>query len=111
MKEQLRILIENGKYEEADVYLKRNITEENYDDEIAVFDGTIGLYYGERQRVWDACANGLALAPDNYELYVVLGEYYLETNINQAYLCYENALFYCNKNDDKEAIESIIEEL
>lgn len=111
MKNTLRMLIQGGQYKEADVYLNNNITEENYDDEIAVFDGTIGLYYGEKQRVWDACANGLALASNNYELYVILGEYYLDININQAYLCYENALFYCDNDEDKTIIETIIEQL
>lgn len=111
MKEKLRALIENGQYEEAEVYLNDNITEDNYDDEIAVFDAIIGLYYGDSQRVWSACANGLILAPDNYELYVIMGEYYLAINMNQAYLCYENALFLCDREEDKASIETIIKQL
>ena len=100
MKEKLRTLIENGQYEDAEVYLNDNVSEDDYDDEIAVFDAVIGLYYGDSQRVWDACVNGLILASDNYELYVVLGEYYLSFNVNQAYLCYENALFLCDREED-----------
>lgn len=111
MKEQIIRLLENGRYEEADIYLNENITEENYDVDIAVFDGVIGLYYGNKQRVWNACANGLALAPDNYELYTILGEYYLDVNINQSYLCYENAHFFCEREDDRVAIENIMKKM
>lgn len=111
MKEQLRKFILNGQYEEAEVYLSENVTADNYDAEIAVFDGTIGLYYGDVGRVWNACANGLTLSYNNYELYVLLGEYYLPINMNQAYLCYENALFFCDVEADKVVIENIIKQL
>ena len=111
MKEHIKELLTNGQYEEADIYLNENITIQNYDDEIAIFDGTIGLYYGDGHRVWQACANGLTLNPKNYELYVILGEYYLGSNINQAYLCYENALFHCNKDEDRIIIKEVIDKL
>lgn len=111
MKKYIKKLINNGKYEEANIYMSTHITEKDYDDEVAIYDGVIGLAYGDGKRVWNACANGLTLNPRNYELYVILGEYYLSNNINQAYLCYENALFYCNKEKDREQIEGILSEL
>ncbi len=111
MKKHIRELLSEGKYDEADSYLSENVTEENYDEDIAIFDGTIGLYYGDKERVWQACANGLTFNPRNYELYVILGEYYLSTNINQAYLCYENALFFCQNEEDKTLIADILDKL
>lgn len=43
---------------------------------------------------------GLAYNYKNYELYYMLGEYYLEENPKKAYLCFENAEYYCNVNED-----------
>lgn len=42
----------------------------------------------------------------SYELYFMLGEYYRDKNINQAYLCYENAYFYCDDEDDLKVIQT-----
>ena len=111
MKEHLKELMANQKYEEADLYLSENITEVDYDEDIAIFDGTIGLCFGDMSRVWNACANGLTINPRNYELYVILGEYYLSKNINQAYLCYENAFFFCENEEDKALIADIMDKL
>lgn len=111
MKEYLKELFANQKYEEADLYLNEHITAENYDDEIAIYDGTLGLCFGDLDRVWSACANGLTINPRNYELYVILGEYYLSKNINQAYLCYENAHFFCENDEDKALIADIMDKL
>ncbi len=108
MKEHLRRLLKQGMYEEANAYLNENVTEADYDDDIAVFDGSIGLYYEDGIRAWQACANGLAINPRNYELYVILGEVYLSSNINQAYLCYENALHFCNDADDGAIIQEML---
>jgi len=82
-----------------------------YDDSLAILAGSIFHYFGERENEWDAIRKGLECNPTNYELYVMLGNYYLEQNLKQAYLCYENALFYCDKEEDKEVIVSLIEQL
>lgn len=109
MKNKLRVFIENGEYELANQYLLNNISVNDYNDEVAVFDAAIGLYYQDDKRVWNACANGLALNPVNHELYVILGEYYFsQKNYNQMYLCYENALYHCKDKDDREQINSTI---
>lgn len=43
---------------------------------------------------------GLTYNYKNYELYFMLGEYYLSENLQKAYLCFENAAFFCNDSDD-----------
>ena len=64
---------------------------------------------------WDECYSeiikGLKQNYRDYELYFALGEYYLSKNINQAYLCYENALFYCDNETDREYIEGVLLDL
>ena len=62
--------------------------------------------------MWDKkkkkITDGLKYNYKDYELYFALGEFYLHKNINQAYLCYENALFYCENDNDREYIENVI---
>lgn len=82
-----------------------------FDDSIAILGASIFHYFGERDNEWEAIRKGLQYNYANYELYVMLGNYYLEQNLSQAYLCYENALFYCHVNEDKDIISSMIEQL
>lgn len=46
---------------------------------------------------------GLSIDPVNYELYLMLGNYYAMSNPNQAFLCYENAEYYCEKACGKDS--------
>lgn len=59
---------------------------------------------GDREGMFLAIQKGLKQAYDNYELYYMLGFYYLPENINQAYLCFQNALFYCHNEEDRATI-------
>lgn len=54
---------------------------------------------------------GLAYNHRNYELYFMLGNYYERVNVNQAWLCYENAEFYCSEEADKNIIQWTKKEL
>ncbi len=59
---------------------------------------------GDREGMFLAIQKGLKQAYDNYELYYMLGFYYLSKNIDQAYLCFQNALFYCHNEEDRATI-------
>lgn len=65
--------------------------------------------------MYDECyeeiIKGLKQNYKDYELYFALGEYYLNKNINQAYLCYENALFYCEDENDKKYICQVMKDV
>lgn len=71
------------------------------------------LAFGERdyQKAWLEITEGLKADGRNYELYVMLGEYYMHRNPQQAYLCYENALFYCEDEEDSREIRGMLEGL
>lgn len=56
-------------------------------------------------------SEGLKQDCRNYRLYVKLGDYYRMRNVSQAYLCYENAAFYCDSDEDRRQIQKRIEEL
>ena len=52
--------------------------------------------------------------PCNYELYLLLGNYYSNKNRIQAYLSYENALYHCINNGSREdyaIIEQILNDI
>lgn len=59
---------------------------------------------GDREGMFSAIQKGLRQEYGNYELYYMLGFYYLQKNINQAYLCFQNALFYCHNEEDRATI-------
>ena len=60
--------------------------------------------------MYSALKKGLSDNFKNYELYVLLGEYYLltENNPDKTYLCYENAFHYCTDANDRKQITDMI---
>lgn len=76
----------------------------------AIFEASIALAEGNDSKVIEAISDGLRLDSRNYELYVVLGEYYAERNPWQSYLCFENAVFYCDDQEDSEQIRLLMSE-
>lgn len=66
---------------------------------------------GDREGMFLAIQKGLKQEYDNYELYYMLGFYYLPENIDQAYLCFQNALFYCKNEEDRATILADMENL
>lgn len=74
------------------------------DDVLAILATTIYMEEGKREEAYAYIAEGLRANYKNYELYFLLGNYYENQNINQAWLCYENAEFYCNNAGDLELI-------
>lgn len=111
-KKEIEDAIAAEEYQYAEKILQdyKNIFSE-YDDTIAILDAGIGEYYGDRERVWEAIQKGLMFNIRNYELYVMLGNYYLPKNVYQTYLCYENALFHCDDLKDKLEIRQLLCEL
>lgn len=110
--ENVKKLFELGQYDMAEelITMARGI-ENLYDDTLAVYDANLALAKEEWERLWRAVQKGLSCNYKNYELYLLLGEYYRRNNPNQAYLCYENALFYCNNDEDAEIIRNYIDNL
>lgn len=101
-----------GDYEKAEELLQNYLKKSGlYDDVTAILDAGIGEHYGDRIRVWKAVQKGLKFNWRNYELYVMLGDYYLPENPEQAYLCYENALFYCGDPEDKRVLEQLLDQM
>lgn len=110
--EKLNMLFSIGDYENAEKLLASvHKLPELYNDTVAIYDANLALRKGNYPEMWEAIRHGLEYNSKNYELYVMLGEYYLNSNPNQAYLCFENALFYCNNETDYTQIQELMNTL
>ena len=108
MKEQIKQLVSCGEFAEARKRIEEYIQAGNiYDDEIAILNAAIYDNEGDEVGLFCSIKEGLERNHRNYELYFMLGNYYARINPNQAYLCYEKALYYCN-NEDAQIIEQQI---
>lgn len=112
MKEQIGQCINVENFIEARTLLNQYLEASMpYDDTIAVLEASICQAEGDGEAMFLAISKGLLINCRNYELYFLLGFYYYGVNVNQAYLCFENALLYCDNEEDYEAIVAQIDEL
>ncbi len=104
-------LVNNEQWNEAAEALLARMDEGNLSEEECILGATIMEHFGDRECMYQLICFGLKKNPQNYELYLMLGNYYSLSNVNQAYLSYENALFYAQKQgneEDQEIIRSVI---
>ncbi len=111
MVEELRGHIEQGFYKEARI-LANQLVEQGENSEVFwILNAALYQIEGVSAAEFACISRGLQVNPSNYELYFMLGNYYRERNLNQAYLCYEQALYYCKDENDamliKEQLDAI----
>ena len=110
VEKQLQEALINQEYEQAQMLLEKNESSIRPIYQ-SIFKATLAFAAGDAEQVWRNIADGLRIDGSNYELYMMLGDYYAGYNLQQAYLCYENALFYCNVEEDKTQIQAVIDNL
>ncbi len=69
-------------------------------DTLCILAATIYQHMQNEEEAFYWITEGLKYNIKNYELYLLLGNYYENKNIAQAWLCYENAEFYCSNDED-----------
>lgn len=113
MYQQIQDKIAQGNMEEARVLLddyKKSARE--YDDILAILDATVYGEMGDLSKRDASIAQGLCYNPENFELYYMMGMNFLsDGKINQSYLCFENAVLYCNSEEDLSVIYPIYQEI
>ncbi len=97
-------LISSREFDRAEEMLGEKTEAGGWCDEAYILAATIYIETGRSDQAYEMISQGLRFNYRNYELYLLLGNYYEEININQAWLCYENAEFYCNNDEDRETI-------
>jgi GT2 family glycosyltransferase len=116
MFDKLTELISNGEYNEALYEFQEEFfhIDERTPDEAAklcILEASLWEVLSDSQAEFDAIARGLSYNPGDYELFYMLGLYYLNLNIDQAYLCMEMAAFYCDDEADREVILDTLSDL
>lgn len=108
VKERIRQLVENGNMEEAYSEISVNMHSEfeilQKDPEYCILAANVYMANGKCDNAFDIITIGLLADKHNYELYLMLGEYYAVINPNQALICFFQALYYCDKDDDRTVI-------
>lgn len=108
MEDIIQFINDNDWEAAAEAVLKKMETED-FNDELAVLAATVNDYFGDDEMVFSFISHGLAYNYKNYELYMMLGNYYAERNIHQAYLCYEYALYFCELTGNTEDYNEILQ--
>lgn len=104
-------LVQEGSYQKALEQIVREKEENGNSDILSILEAAVWQALDDREAMWKAVSQGLACNPENYELYYMLGDYYEPVNRQQAWLCYENAKFYCKDEEDGKMIQCRMEEL
>lgn len=95
-------------YELIDNNLHKEIVNLKEDSDYCALAASAYLQKENLTRAFDLISLGLLHDNHNYELYLMLGEYYGRCNIDQALLCFYQALLYCDVEEDKRVIEEYI---
>lgn len=107
MWEEIQVLYNEGEYENV-IKKSQDIDKSSYDDVLSIIVASAKIAIGDYDGAYENIRDGLVCNPFNYELYYMLGEYYSYCGkINQAYICYEQAVFYCNSKEDESFLEEV----
>lgn len=106
MLERLKELIETGDYKEARTLANRLFDEGEQSELYWILNAALYRIEGVDEAEYACISRGLQKNPSNYELYFMLGNFYRESNLDQAYLCYEQAEYYCTNAEDLKLIEA-----
>lgn len=77
------------------------------DEEGCILGATVLEQFGEHESMYALIIRGLKMNPQNYELYLLLGNYYSNHNADRAYLSYEQAHFLATRQGKKEDADQI----
>lgn len=111
MVEEIAKMIAEGRGQEAAQAIRRAKQEGKEGSDWIVLEAELAVTEGRIEEARRLLAEGLKQDPEHSEFFVVLGETYSFENSNLAYLCFEQALLYCQKEDDEEMICAVMEEM
>ena len=111
MVEEIAKMIAEGRGQEAAQAITRAKQEGKAGSDWIVLEAELAVTEGRIEEARRLLAEGLEQDPEHSEFFVVLGETYSFENSNLAYLCFEQALLYCQKEEDEEMICAVMEEM
>ncbi len=105
--------IQENKWEEALKLFMDTMAGRELDENACIIGATILEHFEETESLFDMIQAGLKLNPFNYELYILLGDYYAHINSEQALITYENAYYLASiygTTEDISITRSIMDE-
>lgn len=111
MTQKVKAYIENGEYVQARILADRLFQAGENSVEFWILNATLYEIENNAEAEYACISRGIQIGPANYELYYMLGNYYLNRNIDQAYLCYEQAEYYGSNSEDEEFLRHEREKL
>lgn len=109
--EELLDLIQSGSYQAALQSIQEKKEKTGKHEILSILEAAVFQELNDYDAMYDAIAEGLSMNYKNYELLLMLGDYYRVRNEVQAWLCYENAEFYCEDEQDCRIIQERRKEL
>lgn len=106
MVEKLQELIIKGDYIEARNLANRLFEAGEQSETYWILNAMLYRIEGVKEAEYACISRGLQKNSSNYELYYMLGNYFRESNCDKAYLCYEQAEYYCTSEDDLRMIRA-----
>ena len=110
MWEEIKACLEQSELEKA-LSLALQIPERKKDDEYYILEASIWEQAGGTEQMFSSIQKGLYKNPTNYELFIILGQYYYAHNKKQAYLCMKQAEAYCKDKTDLAVIQDMMQEM
>lgn len=111
MIEEIKMAVNAGEWQRARRLLAQQNDEIKKQPEYWILNAEVYTAEGLYDHAYICIAIGISKDPSNYELYYMLGNYYSGTNVNQAYLCYQQAMHYCDNREDGVYIQNEMEQL
>ena len=105
--------IQNNEWEHALELFIAKMNGGKLDEKACIIGATILEHFDDNENLFDLIQTGLKLNPFNYELYIILGNYYAHTNPQKALITYENAYYHALKygvEDDINTVKGIMDE-
>ena len=109
MYDEILTCITEKNWNQAVKELAKILVHHPWNEEIAALSATVHLGMEHAEKAREAIQKGLEINDRNYELWLLLGQCYEASNQNQAYLCYENALYHCGDETDAQIIREYVE--
>ena len=113
VKESIKEYLQNEQYKEAADLMKANLHGEipllSGDPEYCALAASAFLQTGQSEIAFDIITVGLIADNKNYELFLLLGEYYFESNPSKALVCFYQAMYYCSDDNDRAVIDGMID--
>lgn len=97
MTESILEFMNSNQWEKAASEVARQIKQNGFDDTLAILAATVAAHFEDMEAMLTYIEGGLEYNSSNYELYLMLGNYFVDINTGLAYLCYENAQYFCSK--------------